>query len=99
MKKILQLVCVGFLIISCSPKTTDVTELKTVETVVPTGDAAEGNTLYQAHCGKCHELPVVSRYSKQKWQKIVPSMCKEARLDATQESKISAYVNWKLQQQ
>jgi len=99
MKNVIKLFFAGILIISCSPKTAEVAEVKKVETAIPTGDVADGNALYQAHCGKCHELPVVSRYSKEKWQKIVPSMCKEAHLDATQESKISAYVNWKLQQQ
>ena len=98
---------------SCNPKTAEVAtasqttkaESKPIKeepvamTAFPNGEIAEGSSLYNAHCGKCHELPVVSRYSKEKWQKIVPAMCKEAKLDATQESRIASYVNWKLQQQ
>lgn len=65
----------------------------------PSGEIAEGSSLYDNNCAKCHDLPEIPRYSKEKWQKIVPSMAREAKLDNLQESKIMAYVNWKLQQQ
>lgn len=65
----------------------------------PSGEIAEGSSLYADNCAKCHDLPEIPRYSKEKWQKIVPSMAREAKLDNMQESKIMAYVNWKLQQQ
>ena len=99
MKKLLFFSFISSIVIACSPKTTEVAEVKKVEATMPSRDVTEGNSLYQAHCGKCHELPVVSKYSKEKWQKIIPPMCKESKLDAMQETKISAYVNWKLQQQ
>jgi mono/diheme cytochrome c family protein len=98
MKKIL-LPLTLLTLISCAPKNAEVVETKKSEPVVPAGEAAEGLVLFETNCGKCHELPVVGRYSKEKWQKIVPAMAKEAQLDAAQESKIAAYVNWKLQQQ
>ena len=65
----------------------------------PNGEIAEGSSLYDNNCAKCHDLPEIPRYSKEKWQKIVPSMAREAKLDNLQESKIMAFVNWKLQQQ
>jgi cytochrome c5 len=98
-------------LVACSPKTAEVAtpkdnqESKVIKeetstmTAYPNGEIAEGSTLYTAHCAKCHDLPVISRYSKEKWQKIVPSMAKEAKLDAIQENKILSFVNWKLQQQ
>ena len=113
MKKIILGILTLSTLASCNPKTAEVAtasqttkgDSKAVKeepvamTAFPNGEIAEGSSLYNAHCGKCHELPVVSRYSKEKWQKIVPAMCKEAKLDATQESRIASYVNWKLQQQ
>jgi hypothetical protein len=99
MKKIIIYSTTLLTLTACNPKTTEAFEIKKTETPLPEGAIAEGNSLYLAHCGKCHDLPVISKYSKEKWQKIVPSMAKEAKLDATQENKILSFVNWKLQQQ
>lgn len=99
MKKIFVHSTILLALTACSPKTAEVSEIKKTEAALPEGDVAEGNGLFQEHCNKCHALPVISKYSKEKWQKIVPSMSREAKLDAVQESKIAAYVNWKLQQQ
>lgn len=98
MKKIIFSISI-FTFLGCAPKTAEVADAKKSAPAVPTGEAAEGLALYETNCVKCHELPVIGRYSKEKWQKIVPAMAKEAQLDAVQESKIAAYVNWKLQQQ
>lgn len=99
MKNIHVLIFVGYSLVSCSPKNAEVAEVERLETAVPSGDIAEGEALFQAHCGECHELPEVPHYSKEKWQKIIPAMAKEAQLDDVQERKIAVYVTWKLQQQ
>ncbi len=67
--------------------------------VYPSSDIAEGSSLFNNNCGKCHALPEIPKYSKEKWQKIVPSMAKESKLDNIQESKVMAFVNWKITQQ
>jgi cytochrome c5 len=57
----------------------------------------EGRTLYQMHCGKCHDLPVPAKYSEEKWTKIVPGMTKavnkkEALINDEQQELILRYV-------
>lgn len=51
-----------------------------------------GQALYQEHCDKCHELPVVANYSEKKWSHIVPDMSQKAELNASQEQSIMTYV-------
>jgi mono/diheme cytochrome c family protein len=99
MKNIIPVIFSSALLASCSPHTTAIGEVKKAETTTPSVEISEGKSLFEAHCGTCHKLPIVSRYSKEKWQKILPVMCKKAKLDASQENKLTAYVNWKLQQQ
>jgi cytochrome c5 len=112
MKKIIYISLIG-LSTACGTKSAEISskpqqEPKVVEqekidsrpmAAFPNGEIAEGSSLYTNNCAKCHDLPEIPRYSKEKWQKIVPSMAREAKLDNLQESKIMAYVNWKLQQQ
>jgi hypothetical protein len=97
MKHISYLFFLNLIIIGCSQKTTSISEPLRKESEIPIGEVSEGNSLYQAHCGTCHKLPVVSKYSAEKWKKVLPPMVKEAKLDANQERKITAFVNWKLQ--
>lgn len=77
---------------SCSPKTTATTTVEPAEKSL-SADAQKGQALYNENCGKCHKLPLISSHSEEKWQKIVPPMAKKAKLDATQESLVMAYVN------
>ncbi len=105
MKKVFFALTTLALIVACTPKTAEVVEVVTVTTEEttealvmrkPSVEESEGMTLYNAHCGKCHELKTISDYSAESWQKIIPNMAKQAKLDATQESKIMAYVKWQL---
>jgi hypothetical protein len=43
-------------------------------------------------------LKTVTNYSTEEWQKIVPRMAKKAKIDATAESKVLAYVLWGAEQ-
>ncbi len=73
---------------------------KTTESVTPVDPEIKtlsdagliGQTLYQEHCDKCHELPVVANYSKNKWSHIVPDMSHKAELNASQEESIMTFV-------
>jgi hypothetical protein len=100
MKKLVFTFSAIALLVACAPKTTEVIEkVETLETEktndFPNGEIAEGDYLYTEHCGKCHDLPKIDKYSEQKWRGIVPTMAKEAKLDAIQENKILQYVLWK----
>lgn len=79
------------LIASCSQKTTS-TASKPAEKAL-SAEAAQGQALFTANCGKCHKLPEIKAYSQEKWQKIVPPMAKKSKLDASQEALIMTYVN------
>ena len=105
MKKVFFALTTLALIVACTPKTAEVVEVVTVtteettEAVVmrkPSVEESEGMTLYNTNCNKCHELKTISDYSMERWTKIVPNMASQAKLDATQESKIVAYVKWQL---
>lgn len=106
MKKVFFALSTLVLIVACSPKTAEVVEVvtettteTTTETAVlrkPSVEESEGMTIYNANCGKCHDFKVISDYSMERWSKIVPNMSAKAKLDATQESKIMAFVKWQL---
>lgn len=105
MKKVIFTLSSLALLVACTPKTAEVVEVitetttETTEEVVmrkPSVEEYEGMTLYNAHCGKCHDFKTISDYSMESWTKIVPNMSAKAKLDATQESKIMAYVKWQL---
>jgi hypothetical protein len=105
MKKVFFALSTLALIVACTPKTAEVVEVvtetttETTEAVVmrkPSIEESEGMTLYNDNCGKCHKFKVINEYSMERWTKIVPNMSAKAKLDATQESKIMAYVKWQL---
>lgn len=97
MKKITFIVASIIALAACTPKTTEVI-VKTENTEnkdFPSGEIAEGSSLYADNCGKCHELKNVNDYTDAQWKKIVPNMAAQAKLDATQENKIMQFVLWK----
>ncbi|MBI1837459.1 MAG: hypothetical protein HYR91_09370 [Flavobacteriia bacterium] len=83
--------CIG-LLISCSPKTTTSTQPVESTSKTLSAEALQGQTLYTNHCGKCHKLEPIHEFSESKWRKIVPDMCKKAKLNDEQQSLILSYV-------
>jgi len=102
LKKTIFILSTFALVVACAPKTAEVIEVVTEsnsETTIlrkPSVEESEGMALYNTNCNKCHDLEVISNYSLERWTKIVPNMSAKAKLDATQESKIMAYVKWQL---
>jgi mono/diheme cytochrome c family protein len=99
MKKISFLAVLMVVMVSCSPKTTEIIEVVEVEETVPdafpSAEVAEGSQLYNDNCGKCHKLKTVTDFTPEQWKTIVPDMAAKAKLDETQENKIMQYVLWK----
>ena len=91
MKRLLLSAAVVILVITSCKTTESVT---TVDPEIKTlSDAGLiGQSLYQEHCDKCHELPAVANYSKKKWSHIVPDMSHKAKLNVDQEQSIMTYV-------
>jgi mono/diheme cytochrome c family protein len=57
---------------------------------------AEGKTLFENNCAKCHNLYNPKDFSSEQWQSILIRMQKEAGLDYTQIASISNYINSQL---
>ncbi len=98
MKKVIFAVAAIGIFAACQPKTAEVVEVVKETKTLRAGTEAElaGMALYNNNCGKCHDLPVIGEHSKERWNKVLPPMIKEAKLDAAQGANVTAYVNWQL---
>lgn len=97
MKKYILAFASASILVACAPKVVieqEVTPIKEQAETKPEVKYLAGKTLFDNNCGKCHDLPHPSQYSKAQWSKIVPSMSKEAKLDAEQENQILLYVQY-----
>jgi len=95
MKNSALIIGLGMIFFACSPKTTEVTETAEILNF-PNETVSTGYALYGSECTKCHKAKEVKKYSREEWNKILPSMAKKAKLVADQEATIDAYVNWEL---
>jgi cytochrome c5 len=97
--KITLLAVLSMVIYSCASKSSIPTEVakkeepkEVVVANVMTPELAEGKTLYENNCGKCHKLYEVTSYSAEEWKPIVERMSKKARLSEVDGAKIFSYV-------
>jgi mono/diheme cytochrome c family protein len=51
-----------------------------------------GRMIYLNQCAKCHTAEPVDRYSLLQWQKILPEMNEEAKLNRAQAAEVEAYI-------
>lgn len=77
----------GFLA-SCTPKTPVV---MTPKEITPEY-LAQGKTIYENACKRCHDLPNPTDHSAQDWVGIMNSMAPKARLNADQHQMVYDYV-------
>lgn len=91
--KVLVLSILATVIYSCASKSS----VPTVEVKKPelTATQAEGKSLYENNCGKCHQLYAPSDYNAEQWKPIVLRMQEKARLDDAQGQKIYDYLTLK----
>ena len=76
---------------SCSQKTVEPVAT-TVTKVATAEEIAQGKLLYAANCVQCHKSFEPSEFTEKQWRHEVPPMAKKAKIDATKESLILAYV-------
>jgi len=81
---------------SCSPTTTEAVVENVSEVAAPTGEAAQGKTIYEEKCQKCHKLKIIDNYSTERWSEVLPVMAEKAKLEGSEETLIGQYVNWEL---
>jgi cytochrome c5 len=97
--KIISVALIGLVIYSCSPKIVPpVVEARTetVADVKPTlpPDIAEGKSIFENNCAKCHKLYDPKSYSRQNWIPILYDMQKKANLSDAEIDKVLAYVSY-----
>jgi len=89
--KVLALAFVAVLLYACSSKSNIPTAEVPKEKVL-SPELAEGKSLYENSCGRCHQLYNAKDYSAEQWKPIVQRMQKKARLDDAQGLKIYNYL-------
>ncbi len=55
-------------------------------------DLAEGKSLYENNCAKCHSLYATKDFSAEQWKPILLDMQKKANISDEQREKIYSYV-------
>ena len=86
--------------ISCSPRISELNDddnLKKNDKVILSSTELEGKAIYEKNCNSCHELKEIKSYSKSQWANILPDMSKKSGLTESQESIVSKYIAFKLQ--
>ncbi|WP_295337130.1 cytochrome c [Flavobacterium sp.] len=89
--KVLALSVVALVLYSCSSKSNIPTAEVPKEKVL-SPELAEGKSLFENSCGRCHKLYDAKDYSAEQWKPIVLRMQKKARLDDAQGLKIYNYL-------
>lgn len=89
--KVLALAFVAVLLYACSSKS-NIPTAEVPKKKVLSPELAEGKSLYENSCGRCHQLYNAKDYSAEQWKPIVQSMQKKARLDDAQGLKIYNYL-------
>ncbi len=91
------------LLVSCKSKTTTEPVSNKVVGVSPSftgkkqlteGMIAQGKTIFDNRCGKCHDLPNPKSFSDEKWVGIMNAMAPKAKLDAKQSELVYDYVTF-----
>lgn len=98
--RLLTILSVSALLLGCGSASTSTKDSSSHETATmqapALADARAGlsrcGDLFARHCQRCHELPVASRYSVEKWQRIMPAMARKAKIDAMTQDSIATFV-------
>jgi len=79
------------LLTSCTPKATTVTEAP--KSVTSTAEQiAQGKTIFETACKRCHALPEPTKYNAVQWVGIMNSMAPKAKLTDEQHQWVYDYV-------
>lgn len=95
---IASLLLASIVLTECTPKkaatTTMTPEQKVADVKKNFSDAqmAEGKTLWEGNCNKCHKLFDPSSRTVDKWEDVLPRMSKRAKLTDEQAGMVRAYL-------
>lgn len=71
---------------------TDAAKVAAIKKEFTPEQIAEGKTIWQTSCSKCHKLFEPETRTVAKWETILPNMSMRAKLDETKAAKVRAYV-------
>lgn len=100
LKRILAVAVVTVFFIQCSssksatttPKLTNQQKLDIIKNKYTQAQLDEGHTIWQGNCGKCHTLYAPDSRNIDKWERILPSMSRKAKLSDVEAGKVRAYI-------
>lgn len=99
-RTILSLMALMLFAAGCGTKKTAVAESTTAGKEIKekelTPELAEGKSLYENSCVKCHKLYEPKEYAKTEWTPILVKMGKKAKLNETQMASITNYIDSQL---
>lgn len=92
MKKIIAIATfTGILLASCTPKTSPTTA--PVSAAQSTAEQiAQGKTIFENSCGRCHKLPDPTSHTSVQWVGIMNSMAPKAKLTDEQHQWVYDYI-------
>lgn len=92
MKKIIAIATfTGILLASCTPKTSATTA--PVSVAQSTAEQiAQGKTIFENSCGRCHKLPDPTSHTSVQWVGIMNSMAPKAKLTDEQHQWVYDYI-------
>ena len=95
MRKILASALLAALFItSCTPKSTATTAAPTAATSTDE-QLAQGKTIFENSCKKCHKLPEVDKFTSVQWVGIMNSMAPKAKLNKEESESVYNFVTFK----
>lgn len=103
--RILTVIVAFLLLTSCgTKKTTTATEAPAASAITETVKAteltpealAEGKSLYENSCARCHKLYEPKKFTQEEWKPILVRMQKKAKLDDVNMASITNYIHSQL---
>jgi len=83
---------VGTVLFSCAPKVVTPAAPPAPPADVLSPALAEGKSLYENNCAKCHDLYDRRQFTAEQWTPITISMAKKAKIDEATRVKIYNYL-------
>lgn len=65
-----------------------------VEPVFASKEIEAGQVIYTTKCVRCHDAKPVQRWNVEEWKPILRSMIRKSKLDSTESSNVTLYVNY-----
>lgn len=92
MKKIWVVFVLAAGVYACTPKASPTASGSS--TIKLSKEAAAGQEVYNAKCGKCHDLPKPEAFTEAQWVPIMDKMAPKARLTETEKANVLVYVKF-----